>query len=398
MNTFVKSLIISMLFSSFIYLEYFDISNKLMVTIFALYAFYLILISDKKILFFSGFFISIFWFWWIGYSFVYYEVEFLIPFVILGIGLIYGGLFFLIGLTNNLYIRVLYLFALSFIYPFGFSYLQLELLFINSYLGVSKIDFALILLGLLLLIKLQNFKKYISLIPLLFTINLQPNIINMPNLKIKLIKTNIPQNIKWDKKYTKQIINNNLKMITKATKEKYDLIIFPETSFPLVLNKNENLLSILKKQSKHISIILGSLHKKNENYHNSTYFFNNTKLQIAHKVVLIPFGEAVPLPQVLRDLINDNFYNGAKDYKPSLIATDFCINGVKFRNTICYEATTNKIYENLKGRYIITISNNAWFVPSIQPTIQNLLLKYYAKKHNVKIFSSTNMGINKIIN
>ena len=28
---------------------------------------------------------------------------------------------------------------------------------------------------------------------------------------------------------------------------------------------------------------------------------------------------------------------------------------------------------------MIVISNNAWFIPSIEPTLQHLLLKYYSK-------------------
>jgi len=65
---------------------------------------------------------------------------------------------------------------------------------------------------------------------------------------------------------------------------------------------------------------------------------------------------------------------------------------VKFRNAICYEATTNKIFNNLDTKYMIAISNNAWFSPSIQPTLQKLLFKYYENKYNVKIFSVTNKG------
>jgi apolipoprotein N-acyltransferase len=157
-------------------------------------------------------------------------------------------------------------------------------------------------------------------------------------------------------------------------------------------------LSYLKEKSKKISIIVGSLHQKNNQLHNSTYFFENEKMRVANKVVLIPFGEAVPLPQLLRDLINDTFYNGAKDYESALHPTDFKIKDIKFRNAICYEATTNKIFKNIATKYMIVTSNNAWFVPSIQPTLQNLLLKYYALKYDIKIFSISNMSDNRIIN
>ncbi len=395
---FLKSIITAISFSSFIYLDYLGISSEILNTILALFSFYLLLTISKKELFGSGFFISFLWFWWIGYSFVYYDLNYLIPFILIGISLIYGILFYLAGVVNNLYFRAIYIFLLTFIYPFGFNWLQLELPFINSYIGISKFDFALVLVAIILMIKLENYKKYLSIIPLLFTLNFHTASIDSPNIKISLANINISQEKKWDQVYRTSIVEINLKEIDKAIKNQDELVILPETAFPLVLNQDEYLLKILKEKSKQISIITGSLYQDNGLYHNSTYFFENENMQVAHKVVLIPFGEAVPLPQLLREMINNTFYNGAKDYESALNATDFVIKDIKFRNAICYEATTSKLFENLSGKYMIAISNNAWFVPSVQPTLQNLLLKFYAKKHNIKIFSVTNMSGNKIIN
>jgi len=242
----LKSLIIAILCSSFIYLDYFNISYKLLDTIFALLGFYFLLTINKKELFFTGFFISILWFWWIGYSFVYYELSYLIPLVLIGIGTVYGILFYIAGVFNSLYIRSLYFFVLTFIYPFGFNWLQLELPFINSYIGTSKIDFILVIVSIIILIKLKDYKKYFTIIPLLFTLNYQNTTIKMPNINIALPDINIPQEKKWDKRYLANIIDINLNEIDKAIYNKKDLIILPETAFPLILNKNNSLLSYLK--------------------------------------------------------------------------------------------------------------------------------------------------------
>jgi apolipoprotein N-acyltransferase len=111
----------------------------------------------------------------------------------------------------------------------------------------------------------------------------------------------------------------------------------------------------------------------------------------------VPFGEKVPLPQILTDLINKLFFNGASDYSTASNTTTFDINGTKFRNAICYEATTNEIFYNMDTKFMIAISNNAWFTPSIEPTLQYLLLKYYAQKYNIIIFHSSNKSSNMII-
>lgn len=316
----------------------------------------------------------------------------------IGIGLVYGVLFYFTAIFDNIFLRALLLFALTFIYPFGFNWLQLELPFINSYLGTSKLDFLFILVAIITLVKFLDYKKYFAIILLILAMNYSSVNILAPNIKISMADINILQKNKWDRKYLKEIININLEAIDQAIKQKSDLVILPESTFPLLLNKNEKLLSLLKEKSKYISIITGSLYEKDNMYHNSTYFFDDQQIQIAHKVVLIPFGEAVPLPEKLRHFINDIFYQGAKDYQSAKVPTDFIIKGITFRNAICYEATTDDIFQNMKRKYMIAISNNAWFNPSIQPVLQKLLLKYYALKYDVKIFSISNMSNNYVVN
>ena len=360
-------------------------------------AFILLFQLSKKELFISGFLISLVWFWWIGYSFVHYDLVFLIPLVLLAIGILYGVLFYLIGLSQNIFYKMGYIFLLSFIDPFGFNWFKLELPFINSYLGTSKIEFFFILLFITLFLKFKE--KYVKISYSLFIFSFcilsilnypkQDKVIK-PNLKITQHQTMVNQSIKWKHQYKDQIINDNLKAIEKAILEKSDLIILPETAFPLVLNRSEKINTKLLSLSTQISIVTGALYKKDGLFYNSTYFYNNGKVQVAHKVVLVPFGESVPLPEKIRNFINDTFYNGASDYETAKEPTTFDIKGTKFRNAICFEATTDTIYKKLDTPYIIVISNNAWFTPSIQPTLQNLLLKYYQQKYNLYYFNTTN--------
>ncbi len=392
-----KSILLAIFLSIFIYLEYLNISLKLLNTVFALSGFILLFQLSKKELFGSGFLIGILWFWWISYSFIHYNLSYLIPIIIIAIASIYGLLFYFIAFKNNIYYKVSYIFLLSFIEPFQFNWFKIELPLINSYLGTSKIEFFILLIITALLV---NFKKshfkliilsYIIVIVSLIIYNIKSNIIiEKPKLKIYSYQTSIKQNIKWSQKYKSTIINDNLNIINQAIKNNYDLVILPETSFPLLLNHQNDLLKKLLNYSKDISIILGSLYEKNGQYYNSTYLFQNNSIQIAHKVVLVPFGEAVPFPEKIKNWINDIFYNGASDYVTASKPTTFNIKGIKFRNAICYEATTDIVYNNLDTNYVIAISNNAWFTPSIQPILQKLLLKYYSNKYNILILNVTN--------
>lgn len=393
-----KVLLFTLFFSAFLYLEHINFSYTLINTFFALSAFLLYYTLSKKELFLSGFFIGIAWFWWLSLSFIYYDLLYLIPFIIISIGLIYALFFYLAGFLINIYLRGLYLFTLSFIEPFGFNWFKPELLCINSFIGTSKIEFFILLLASAFFVQHYNEKRLVAisgyvitiLSLLLFHTTFQAISIQKPTIKIKKYDTSIPQEIKWERSYLSQIVENNFLAIQDAIDKKYDLIVLPETAFPVLLNQHPALMEKLKDYSKHIAILTGSLYKEKGNIYNSSYLFDQKEIKIAHKVVLVPFGEAVPFPEKIANWINDIFYNGAKDYVVASNPTTFEVKNFKFRNAICYEATTDEIFQSLDTNFIIAISNNGWFIPSHQPTLQKLLMKYYEKKYRVKIISVTN--------
>lgn len=401
----LKSLLLAILISIFIFFESLNCNYFLLNTIAALYSIYLLLTLYKKELYFAGFFTGIIWFWWVGYSFIYYELSYMIPIVIILIGAVYGLLFYFGGFFSNPFLRAGYFYIVSFIDILGFNWFKLELPFVNSYLGISKVEFFFIVLATALLvyfIEKNRFKLsiwiYSTLIVILALINITSNKnIENSKLDIEMVTTDVAQNEKWDFAIRDRYILKYISMIDKAIENNKDLIVFPETAFPVVLNDNKRVEDMLLERSKSISIITGALYIKDGLFYNSTYLFENGSVEVAHKVVLVPFGEAVPLPEKLRDWINDSFYNGAKDYETAEMPTTFNIKGEKFRSAICYEATTDEIYENLDTKYAIAISNNAWFVPSTQPDLQRVLLRYYAKKYNILIYSITNKSKSGII-
>ena len=380
--------------SIFIYLDYFSLHVKILDTIFAVLGFYGLLICNKKTLIWVGFFIGIFWFYWISFSFRFYDLVYAIPLVIVGFGLIYALFFWVIGLLGKTSeLRALLLFGFVFFSPFGFNWFKPELILINSYFSSDILLYALFLISLCVFIRYK-------IIGIVFLITLmffnKPLHVNLPKLDIAIPVTDLAQEKKWSKKYQNEIVEGNFFLIEKAIEAKKDLIILHESAFPMYLNLEIKTLNRLKELSKKIAILTGALHVKEKQVFNSSYLFKNGEYKIADKVVLVPFGEKIPLPRWAVKLINDIFFNGADDYKSANKVFDFNIEGMSFRNAICYEATTDKLFEN-NPKYMIAISNNAWFTPSIEPTLQNLLLKLHARKYKTIIYHSANSGISGII-
>jgi apolipoprotein N-acyltransferase len=396
-NFIIKGLISSILLSCFIYLSYFNIENKFLNTVLALFAIYFLLIIPKKALFVSGFLTGILWCNWMAVSLQYYDLVYLTPVILIFIGTVFGLIFYLFALYDRLTFRILAIFAFTFFAPFGFNWMKFELLFIDSYIGTEKIDLFLVLVAFYFVIKLKRF-KILAIIPLLFTLYFPKGLyIENPNAKIYMPQMNVNQDLRWDKKYKSTLDEQNFDEINNGINLKKDLVVLPETAFTTVLNRNSALLERLKELSFKIDIITGALYVEDNQIYNASYHFSKGEIQIAKKVVLVPFGEEIPFPKFLVDYINKIFYNGAQDYSKASEPTDFVIKGEKFRNAICYEATTDKIFENLVDtKYMIVISNNAWFIPSIEPTLQHLLLKYYSRKYDMNIFHVVNGSPNRI--
>lgn len=385
-------MIAALFFSAFIWLESFGIENKLIYSIFALAGFALVLKLPIGSGFWFGFFVGLFWFWGVSLSFIYYDLAFLIPVVILGFGFAYGVFFYLLDLYESPFFKAFFLFFISYFEPFGFNWLKPELLLVNSFFEIEKIYLLLILLIIAFFI---TYKKYFVFIAMILAINFGIKNHENINLKISMPIYATPQNIRWNETNKHDSLVENFKNIDSAIKEKQNLIILPETAFSLILNHEPQVLETLIQKSYKISIITGGLFYDGKNMFNSTYFFADGKYKIAHKTVLVPFGEAVPFPALIRDIINGVFFDGAEDYQVAASPTDFEIDKYKFRNAICYEATTDTIFEG-SPKYMIATSNIGWFVPSTIPNLQNLLLKLYAKKYQTTIFHSVNMGENRI--
>ncbi|SFV65765.1 Apolipoprotein N-acyltransferase [hydrothermal vent metagenome] len=404
-NKITMGFFIAFLSSASIYLDWIGFINPFINTIIGLLALYFWLISDKKSWVWSGFFVGILWFWWMGISFIHYQMSWAIPFIIIGVAFIYGSVFYL-GISfvyfiekhlkiHNLIGKALLLLLFSYIHPLGFDWFKPELMFTNSYIGIEKWQFALVIFSFNLAI--YN-KKILFLIPILgaypYASYFQK--VSPINNNIKLVNTFTPVEKKWIPKFKQQHIDEVFMEIQNAIQKQKEIVVFPESVFALYLNKEKNLIKALKNYSNYITIVTGGLYYDNNLSKNSTYIFDKGEYRVADKVVLVPFGEQNPLPSWMGKWINKIFFDGAPDYVPAKDFTDYNINGTKYRNAICFEATSEKLYQG-KPKNMIILSNNGWLVPSIEPTQQKILLQYYSKKYGTTIYHSINMSKSYIV-
>lgn len=406
-NNITRGFFIAFLSAGAIYLDWIGVVSYLINTILGIITIYLLLKNNRKVWFWSGFFIGALWFWWMSVSFFNYGFPWAIPLGVLFPAIVYGIIFWTvakipewteekIGVNGiSLILKALALLTLSYLHPFSFDWFKMEFIFTNSYIGIQKWQFAIVLLAIVLTIYKQK-NHYLFLIILAYPFTSHFNKTALPQYNLTITNSMVTVKDKWNPALLSQHVDMVFNKINRAIAQKKSIIIFPESVLPIFLNTKPDLMTALQGASNDISIVMGGLYWENGIPRNSTYIFKGGRFSIANKVVLVPFGESNPLPNWMGKIVNELFFDGAPDYVASSKVTDYTLNGVTFRNAICFEGTSEELYVG-NPKQMIVISNNGWVTPSIEPTQQKILMQYYNKKYGTTIYHSANMSPSYIV-
>ncbi|OOF59658.1 apolipoprotein N-acyltransferase [Rodentibacter myodis] len=229
-------------------------------------------------------------------------------------------------------------------------------------------------------------------------------------ISITLLQGNIEQNLKWDPDYLYSTLDIYQKLITQNL-GKTDLIILPESALPTLENVITPFFESLDRVAKenHTEMMVGTVYQdtKSGKLLNSIvtagnpdfpYQLNTENRYSKHH--LVPFGEYVPLENLLRPL-NSVFnlpmsaFQSGDAIQPSLLAKNRA-----FSPAICYEIIFGEqVRENLKKEtdYLLTISNDAWFGDSIGPWQHLQMARMRALELGKPLVRATNTGITVFI-
>jgi len=225
-------------------------------------------------------------------------------------------------------------------------------------------------------------------------------------IKVSIIQGNIPQEQKWDEKYAEDILETHIQLTKEAAKDNPSLIIWPETSAPGFLEKEDILFNRISNLAKEVNsyLLVGTPTLAGQwagPYYNSAVLISNEGkiLRRYDKLHLVPFGEYVPLGDSVFSFVRTR-YDVGEDYTPGKEHTVFEIPLAKdakpkFGVLICFE----DIFPDLVREFVrsgadfmINITNDAWFMKTAAPYQHAQSSVFRAIENRINLVRSANTG------
>jgi apolipoprotein N-acyltransferase len=221
-------------------------------------------------------------------------------------------------------------------------------------------------------------------------------------LSIAAVQGNIEQEMKWDPAQ----VNAQLALYRDMTftAKRTDLVIWPETAVPILLDQATGYLGMMGKfaADRHSALITGVPIRQESNgqrrfYNGVTVTGDGEGTYLKQK--LVPFGEYVPLQDLLRGVISffdlpmSDFARGANDQ------TLLRAKGYSIATFICYEVVYPEFAAGMSAHsdLLLTISNDTWFGTSIGPLQHLQMAQMRALEAGRWMIRATNNGVTALI-
>ncbi len=393
---------------------------------------------------FVGFIFSLFSFYWINYSVVYYgdvSIFVAVPLFVL-FSLVFGifqfGFSGLIAkiLINRYKLEVVFLFPFIWVFieicreffPFGgfpWNLAGYMVSYINPIAQITSITSIYGLSFLVIFISVSTFyffykKNFISFFIIIFSFVIVISVFIYGNyrinnyklsgkqVKVSIIQGNIPEDMKMSVEGKPEIIQKYIRFIKEAyKKDRPDLIVLPESALPFPPMAVENKLKtefFHKIKNIKVPMVIGF-----DNYYirgdklflyNSMFLYDERHIvkNSYNKIKLVPFGEYVPFPfKVFASLFpyleGYDFIKGKR--KKLLVYKDF-----RILPLICFEGIfPNFVASNSKRKpnVIINITNDAWFKTTSAPYQHFEMVRVRAIETGTFLVRAANTGISGFV-
>lgn len=222
-------------------------------------------------------------------------------------------------------------------------------------------------------------------------------------ISVAAMQGNVAQSLKWDP----QKLEMQLLLYRDMTfrSRPADLIVWPETAVPILKDHAEGYLEMMGRfaEDRQSALITGVPVRQPNAEDELRYYNGLTSTGDAQgtylKQKLVPFGEYVPLQELLRGLIAffdlpmSDFARG----EPGQALLE--AKGFKIAPFICYEVVYPEFAASMAAQsdILLTVSNDAWFGRSIGPLQHLQMAQMRALEAGRWMIRATNNGVTVLI-
>lgn len=220
---------------------------------------------------------------------------------------------------------------------------------------------------------------------------------------LRLVQPNAPQHQKWDPEWMPIFFERHLEMTAIKAARKPDLIIWPETSIPVLLRDAEIGFQRMSEASGGVPIVAGLQRIERGRLYNTLVALGSDGIVSAQydKHHLVPFGEYIPGAGLLNGLglygLADQLGIGySPGPGPSLLDLGALGQALPL---ICYEAVFPQDVGATEQRpdWILQLTNDAWFGEVSGPHQHLAQARFRAVEQGLPMVRVANTGISAVI-
>jgi apolipoprotein N-acyltransferase len=223
-----------------------------------------------------------------------------------------------------------------------------------------------------------------------------------PAMRVALVQGNIDQGVKWDPAWQDQTLTIYGELTREAARQRPQLIVWPEAAVPFFLREDPR-QALVQEMARAAGayLLVGAPDWRAGQPRNTVFLIGpeGRMLRLYDKRHLVPFGEYVPLRQLLF-FVNPLAGGAIGTFAPGREATVFSTPSGRFGVVICYEVIfPNEVREFFLGGadFLVNITNDAWFGRSAAPAQHLAMAAFRAVENRAYLIRAANTGISAIV-
>lgn len=221
-----------------------------------------------------------------------------------------------------------------------------------------------------------------------------------PSKTVRLIQPNAPQHQKWDREWMPIFFDRAIEQT--AAGQAPDVVIWPETSVPSLLNFAAPWIEQMSLAARGAPVVAGIQRRENDDFYNSAILIEtpDSIAAISDKAHLVPFGEYIPLARLLRPLGLGTLVDQVAGFSAGTGTGMMQIDGLGLaRVLICYEGIFPEDMQrgDVRPDVILIITNDAWFGMNAGPRQHLVQAQARAIEQGLPVIRAANTGISAVI-